>query len=136
MSNTHVESSRAKLTIRLPPSLIQYPIEGKPRTIRRLRYQSQSGQICDITYTLPPPPTSSPEAEVSAETGSGSGSDWHQELDDMMSRFEIEGEPVKVEEQPAEPVTLPEEPKEELHLTAFEARVGQEKAENFIMPDR
>jgi hypothetical protein len=87
-----------------------------------------------------------PEAETPAEGGSG----WHQELDEMMAGLEVEEESVEAEEQPVEQAggeTAEEaSPTEqaggeaveevELDMTAFEARVGQEKAENFIMPDR
>jgi hypothetical protein len=87
-----------------------------------------------------------PEAETPAEGGSG----WHQELDEMMAGLEVEEESGEAEEQPAEQaggeVAGEEAPAEqagsevvgelELAMTAFEARVGQEKAENFIMPDR
>jgi hypothetical protein len=87
-----------------------------------------------------------PEAEAPAEGGSG----WHQELDEMMAGLEVEEEPVEAEEPPVEQAggeTAGEEPpaeqagseavgEVELDMTAFEARVGQEKSENFIMPDR
>jgi hypothetical protein len=68
----------------------------------------------------------------------------------MMAGLEVEEESVEAEAQPVEQAggeTAGEEPpaeqarseaveEVELDMTAFEARVGQEKAENFIMPDR
>jgi len=68
----------------------------------------------------------------------------------MMAGLEVAEESVKAEEPPVEQAggeTAGEEPpaeqagsevvgEVELDMTAFEARVGQEKAENFIMPDR
>jgi hypothetical protein len=86
------------------------------------------------------------EAETPAEGGSG----WHQELDEMMAGLEVEQESVEAEEQsleqaggetageasPAEQTGSEVVGEVEFDLMAFEARVGQEKVENFIMPDR
>ena len=69
----------------------------------------------------------------------------------MMAGLEVEEEPIQAEEQPVEQAEQAGSEMEEqshgmassevareveLDMTAFEARVGQEKAENFIMPDR
>jgi hypothetical protein len=67
----------------------------------------------------------------------------------MMAGLEVEEEPVEAEAQPVEQAggeaageSLAEQAgsevaeEVELDMTAFEARLGQEKAENFIMPDR
>jgi len=165
---------RLKLTNSVPPALIQYPIEGASQTIRSLRYQSQTeiGQFCDITYTVPPPVESgSVEPEEALEKESG----WHQELNEQMARLEVEEETaettpeeVTVEEAATEATTadaatenvtteevmtekaiteeattdavVSEEVSEDrvipIDLGGFEIRIGKEKAENFIMPDR
>lgn len=64
----------------------------------------------------------------------------------MMGRLEVEEEPVNAEEQTTEAVTVEDQltqavsanevSEAEIDLTAFEVRIGKEKAENFIMPDR
>jgi hypothetical protein len=68
----------------------------------------------------------------------------------MMAGLEVEEESVQAEESPSDQagseVTGQDPSAEqagseaagevEFDMTAFEARVGQEKAENFIMPDR
>ena len=54
----------------------------------------------------------------------------------MMAGLEVEEEPVGVDALPVEQVSSEVAGEVELDLTAFEARIGQEKAENFIMPDR
>jgi len=64
----------------------------------------------------------------------------------MMAGLEVGEESVEAEKPPVEQAGDEEPPAEqagselmgevELDITAFEARVGQEKAENFIMPDR
>jgi hypothetical protein len=65
-------------------------------------------------------------------------SGWHQELDDMMGRLELEEEPAAMESesQPVEHESEKADQEVEIDLTAFEARIGQEMAENYIMPDR
>ena len=139
-----------------------------------MRYQSQTdiGQFCDITYTVPPPVESDgvePEEAVAEESG------WHQELDEQMARLGVEEETaettpeeVTVEKAATEATTtdaatenltteeviteeaiteeattdavFPEEVSEDyvapIDLGGFEIRIGKEKAENFIMPDR
>ena len=69
----------------------------------------------------------------------------------MMAGLEVEEEPVETEDAPDEqaeqagsemeeqshgPASSEVAREVELDMTAFEARVGQEKVENFIMPDR
>ena len=69
----------------------------------------------------------------------------------MMAGLAVEEEPVGTEDAPAEQAEQAGSEMEEqshgtassevareveLDMTAFEARVGQEKVENFIMPDR
>lgn len=184
-----------QLTNSVPPALIQYPIEGPSQTIRSLRYQSQTniGQYCDITYTVPPPVESGniePEEALEKESG------WHQELDEQMARLGVEEETAETtpeevaaeqistegnseEQANTEEATTVEDPAEDirteevvkaeaitgevvteeaitgevdteevstdkinseqgskLDLGGFQIRIGQEKTENFIMPDR
>jgi len=54
----------------------------------------------------------------------------------MMAGLEVEEETVGSEAPPAEQASSEVAGEMELDLTAFEARMGQEKAENFVMPDR
>jgi len=73
-----------------------------------------------------------PETEKPAEAVSG----WHQQLDEMMAGLEVEEDPVESEALLIEQASTEVAGEVEMDLTAFEARIGQEKAENFIMPDR
>jgi hypothetical protein len=67
-----------------------------------------------------------------------SESSWHQELDEMMGRLEVEDEVEAVPEglTPAAELTPTADVDNVRDMTAFEARIMQERAENFIMPDR
>jgi hypothetical protein len=117
----------------LPPAVIQFPILGPPRTIRRLRYQADSlkSRYLDISHELPPKPTEPTEDRSMPDTRLESGSQWHKELDAQMASLgidEVEAEtPIEAEEV----VPIPKET-----AITLDARIIQETAEDMMMPDR
>lgn len=118
----------------MPPAIIQFPISGTARTIRRLRYQAveKSTRFLEISHELPP----KPQAETATsmlDTTLEAGSKWHKELDAQMASLgvdEIEVEPEAAGDAGEVSPIQPETP------LKIEARVFEEKVENMMMPDR
>jgi len=117
----------------LPPAVIQFPILGPLRTIRRLRYQADSvkSRYLDISYELAPKPTEPTEDGSMPDTRLDSGSQWHKELDAQIASLGIDAVEAETPIEAEEEVPTPEEA-----AMTLDARIVQEVAEDMMMPDR
>lgn len=120
----------------LPPSTIHFPLNEKPRTERRLRYRDPTGRILELTHLVKQADPQETRATQQRQHQEGDSvhreqeSGWKGELDDMLSRLNVDELDADTD---AEPAVTNESSAESVSV---QARILAGKRTDVMLPDR